>query len=153
MKKNYLIILIYLLLNNCALNNVVNHHGVHFLEKKQVKIKTNIFNKNDIVKVLGQASIIDNFNNNIWIYLERKTSVSGIKSFGKEKLLKNDVLVLEFNNRGLLVKKNFYNKNDLNKIEITKNQTETSNKEALLKNILSTLRRKINDPLGKRIAK
>jgi len=140
-------------LNNCKLNKVIDRHGVNFLKERQVEIIVDRSNKNDVVKILGPASIIDSFDDNQWIYLEQKSSVSDLKSLGKKQLIKNDVLLLKFNNRGILVKKDFYNKNDINDIQFTETETQISNKKAIIENIITTLRKKINDPLGKRTAK
>ena len=80
--------------------------------------------------------------------------MSQIRTLGRKKILKNDVLVLEFDKRGLLVKKDFYNVKDMKKIEISKDQTDVlSKKDTFVRTIISTLRQKINDPLGKRQAK
>jgi outer membrane protein assembly factor BamE (lipoprotein component of BamABCDE complex) len=151
----YLIIFISIIaLNNCKINPVLNHHGVHYLDKKNKKIKIEINNKNDVKKILGPPSSIDKLNNEIWLYLEKKTTVSNLRSLGREKLLVNNVLLLEFNDRGILIKKNFYNKDDMNELSFNKNTTNQifQNKQ-LLSNILETLRKKINDPLGQRTIK
>ena len=133
---------------------MVKHHGVHYLEKKQEKLKLFENNTNDVKKILGNPSTKNSFDNDIWIYIEKKTTVSKIRSLGKRKLLVNNVLVLEFDTRGLLVKKNFYNTDDMNKIKIAKGETEVlSKKNTFIMTILSNLRQKINDPLGKRTAK
>ena len=95
---------------------MVKHHGVHFLEKKQTKLKILESNTNDTKNILGYPSTKNTFDNDIWIYIERKTTVSQIRTLGRKKILKNDVLVLEFDKRGLLVKKDFYNIKDMNKI-------------------------------------
>ena len=154
MIKRIFIILIILTNTSCSFKNVVKHHGVHFLEKKQTNLKILESNTNDTKKILGYPSTKNTFDNDIWIYIERKTTVSQIRTLGKKKILKNDVLVLEFDDRGLLVKKDFYNVNDMNKIEIAKDQTAVlSKKDTFVRTIISTLRQKINDPLGKRQAK
>ena len=133
---------------------MVKHHGVHFLEKKQSELKILETNTNDTKKILGFPSTKNTFDNDIWIYIERKTTVSKIRTLGKKKLLINNVLFLEFNNRGLLVKKDFYNIKDMNKIKISKDQTDVlSKKDSFVRSIITTLRQKINDPLGKRQAK
>ena len=152
--KTKLILLLILLLNiNCSLNNVVKHHGVHFLDKKQTKLKITETNKNDTRKILGPPSTESSFDNDVWIYIERKTTVSKISSLGKKKLLVNNVLVLEFDQRGLLLKKDFYNKDQMNKIKVAQNETKVLNKKnSFINNILVTLRQKINDPLGQRTA-
>ena len=133
---------------------MVKHHGVHFLDKKQTKLKITETNKNDTRKILGPPSTESSFDNDIWIYIERKTTVSNIRSLGKKKLLVNNVLVLEFDQRGLLLKKDFYNKDQMNKIKIAQNETKVLNKKnSFIRNILVSLRQKINDPLGQKSAK
>ena len=133
---------------------MVKHHGVHFLDKKQLKLKITETNKNDTRKILGPPSTESSFDNDIWIYIERKTTVSNIRSLGKKKLLVNNVLVLEFDQRGLLLKKDFYNKDQMNNIKIAQNKTKVLNKKnSFIRNILVSLRQKINDPLGQKSAK
>ena len=148
------IIVIILFLSSCSLNKVVKHHGVHFLEKKQKKIEIFSNNSNDVRSLLGPPSTKNSFDNDIWIYIERKTTVSQIKTLGKRKLLLNNVLILEFDNRGLLVKKEFFNKDQMNKIKISTNETEVlSKKDTFIRSIITSLKHKINDPLGKRTIK
>tara|TARA_E500000178_G_C16632395_1_gene578263 strand:+ start:40 stop:504 length:465 start_codon:yes stop_codon:yes gene_type:complete len=152
---NKLIIIIIILLNtSCSFNKVVKHHGVHFLDKKQKKLEILSSNVNDTKKILGPPSTKNTFDNDIWVYLERKTTVSQIRTLGKRKLLVNNVLILEFDNRGVLVKKDFYNKDEMNNLKFAKNKTSVLNKkDTFMKNLITSLRHKINDPLGKRQAK
>ena len=151
MKKIFNLILVLLFISNCSLNKVVKHHGVHFLEKKQEKLNIDLDNKNDIKKKIGPPSTISTFDNDMWIYIERKTTTSEIKKFGRTKLLVNNVLFLEFDNRGMLVKKTFYDKNKMNEIEVTKDETTVIDKKnTFINSVLRTLKKKINDPLGKR---
>ena len=148
------IIVIILFLSSCSLNKVVKHHGVHFLEKKQKKIEIFSNNSNDVRSLLGPPSTKNSFDNDIWIYIERKTTVSQIRTLGKRKLLLNNVLILEFDNRGLLVKKEFFNKNQMNKIKISTNETGVlSKKDTFIRSVITSLKHKINDPLGKRTIK
>ena len=103
-------ILILIFNYSCSLNKVVKHHGVHYLEKKQKKLVILEDNLNDVRQFLGPPSTKDYFDNDIWVYIERKTTVSNLASLGKRRILKNNVLVLEFDSRGTLVKKHFYDK-------------------------------------------
>tara|TARA_B100000795_G_C22508753_1_gene326899 strand:+ start:128 stop:589 length:462 start_codon:yes stop_codon:yes gene_type:complete len=152
--KKISIIFIFIILSNCTLNKVIKHHGVHFLENKKDKLEVLISNQNDIVSLLGPASVKSTFDNDVWIYIERKTTVSHFKTLGKRKILANNVLILEIDNRGLLVKKDFLNMNDMNKLKITKSKTNVIvNKETFVSSILSSLKRKINDPLGTKKAR
>ena len=147
-------ILILIFNYSCSLNKVVKHHGVHYLEKKQKKLVILEDNINDVRQFLGPPSTKNYFDNDVWVYIERKTTVSDIKSLGKRKILTNNVLVLEFDSRGTLVKKQFYDKNQMNKIKISENKTSVLNKkDTFIKSILVGLRQKINDPLGKRTAR
>ena len=154
MIKKIIIIFIILLNTSCSFKNVVKHHGVHFLDKKQKKLIILETNINDTKKILGYPSTQNSFDNDIWIYIERKTTVSKLRTLGKRKLLVNNVLVLEFDNRGILLKKEFYDMDDMNKIKMAKEETDVLNKkDSFVRTILSNLRQKINDPLGKRKAK
>ena len=86
---------------------MVKHHGVPFLEKKQLELIINKSNKNDIRKILGKPSTTSKFDNDVWIYIERKQTQSKLKNLGRMKIFKNDVLVLEIDSYGILKKKNF----------------------------------------------
>ena len=130
---------------------MVKHHGVPFLEKKQTDLIVNQTNKNEIKKILGNPSTTSKFDNDIWIYIERKQSQSKLKNLGKMKIIKNDVLVLEIDDYGILKKKSFYNKNDMNKIQIVEATTSAGfKKNSFIYDFMSSMRQKINDPLGQR---
>ena len=102
-----------------------------------------------MISNIGYPSTRSAFDNDVWIYIERKQTSSELKYLGKKKLLLNDVLILEFDTKGMLVKKNFLSKNDMNKLVISKNKTKIINqKDAFIQSFISSLRQKINDPLG-----
>ncbi len=147
MKK--ILILTLFLLASCSLNKVVQHHGVHNLENKQANLKINFSNKNDIIKLIGPPSTKSSFDNDVFIYIERKTSTSKLTKLGKKKLLINNVLVLEIDNKGLLLSKSFYNKEDMNNINFNEDQTSLNySKRSFVNSFLSSLRQKIDDPRG-----
>ena len=146
-----LLIILTLFLTNCKLNKIVNHHGIHNLELKSNELIINQSNINDIRKILGPPSSKSYFNNDIIIYLERKTSNSKLLKLGKRKLLTNNVLLLEIDKKGMLVKKDFLNKNDLNKLKISQKVTGIkTQKESFIEQALSNIINKIDDPLGKK---
>ena len=154
MIKILYIILFSLIVSNCSFKPVVKHHGVPFLEKKQSKLIVNKSNKNDILKILGNPSTKSKFDNDVWIYIERKQTQSKITNFGKKKIYKNDVLVLEIDSYGMLKKKEFYNIEDMQKIKIVEDTTSTSfAKNSFIYDFMSSMRQKINDPLGVRAKK
>ena len=145
------IIFLFLFISNCTLNKVIKHHGVHFLDKKENALVLNITNKNDILKILGPPSTKSSFDNDVWIYIERKTTKSSLILLGKRKLLVNNVLILEISSKGLLVKKNLLNINDMKKIKFSDKTTNiTYSKNSFVYDFLSSMRQKVNDPLGKR---
>ena len=127
------------------------HHGVHNLEKKQEKLKVNYTNQNDIFNLIGPPSTKSTFDNDVLIYIERKTSSAKITKLGKKKLMTNNVLVLEIDNKGILLSKKFYNKKDMNKIKFDENVTGINyTKRSFIYNFMSTLRQKVDDPLGQK---
>ena len=113
------------------------------------KIQVNSTNKNDIVQIFGEPSTKSTFDNDVWIYIERK--ITNTHWLGKRELVVNNVLVLEIDNRGLLAKIDFYNIDDMNKLKFDKDNTEiTFSKRDFIYDFLSSMRQKINDPLGVR---
>ena len=153
MNKLY-IFFIFLILSNCSLKPVVDHHGVPFLEKKQQMLIINQTNKNDIKKILGVPSTTSKFDNDVWIYIERKQTQSQLKNLGQMKIDKNQVLVLEIDKYGILKKKSFYDKKDMQNLEIVKETTASGfKKNTFIYDFFSTLRQKVNDPLGQRAKK
>ena len=150
MSKIYLFV-IFLFIANCTINKVVKHHGVHYLEKKHKNLVLNISNKNDITTLLGPPSTKSTFDNDIWIYIEKKTSNKSILKLGKETLIVNNVLVLEVNTKGLLVKKEFFDIDKMKDLKFSKKSTEKDYlKKSFIFDILASMRQKINDPLNKR---
>ena len=154
MIKILYIIFLSLIVANCSIKKVVKHHGVPFLEKKQSSLIVNKTNKNDIIQILGNPSTKSKFDNDLWIYIERKQTQSKLINLGKMKIYKNDVLVLDIDNYGILRSKQFYNKNDMKKIQ----KVEATTKKGFKRNtfvydFMSSMRQKINDPLGSRAKK
>ena len=152
--KKFIFIFSFIFILSCSVNKVVKHHGVHFLEKKHSKIVINQTNRNDILKLLGEPSTKSSFDTDVWIYIERKISRDSIYKLGKEKLLVNNVLVIEIDENGLLASKKFYNKDKMNKLVFTEKSTESSyTKRSFVYDFLSSMRQKIQDPLGKKSKK
>ena len=154
MYKILYIISIFLIVSNCSLKKVVKHHGVPNLEKKQKNLMINESNKNDIIKILGLPSSRSKFDNDTWIYIERKQTQSEIKNLGRMKIYKNDVLVLDLDKYGILKNKEFFNMEDMNKLKIVKSKTEAGyNRNSFIYKFMSSMRQKVNDPLGQRAKK
>ena len=146
--------MILITLTNCSPKQVVKHHGVPFLEKKQNSLIVNESNKNDTIKILGNPSTTSIFNENLWIYIERKQTQSKLSNLGRMEIYKNDVLVLEFDKLGILKNKKLYDLNEMENIKIAKETTQTIDKSnTFLYDFMSSMRQKVNDPLGQRAKK
>ena len=150
MNKIYFII-IFLFISNCSFNKAITHHGVNLLEKKQEKLFLKTTNRNDIIKILGSPSTKSTFDNDVWIYIERKTTTKKLFKLAKEKILVNNVLIIEIDNHGLLAKKEFYDMEKMNDLDFSKRETVVKyTKKSFVYDFMSSIRQKLNDPLGKR---
>ena len=144
--KKIFIFSIFLLTFNCSTNKVSNIHGYRFLETKQEKIVLNKSNKNDVRKLIGPPSSISKFGDT-WIYIERKKTNQSIYKLGIKRISKNNVLVVKFNNRGLVSEKNLLNFDNMNDLTTSDKKTIKKYKQDnFVYNILSSLRDKINAP-------
>ncbi len=115
-------------------------------KEKLIKLK-----KTSTIIVKNNKFRIKIFDNELWIYIERKTSSMPIYRLGKTKTVVNNVLVLEINNMGLLAKKDFLNIDNMNEINFTDKITLNNyKKKSFVYDFLSSMRQRINDPLGKR---
>tara|TARA_B100000131_G_scaffold128224_1_gene125145 strand:+ start:1548 stop:2012 length:465 start_codon:yes stop_codon:yes gene_type:complete len=143
--------LFFFLITSCSFNKVIKKHGVRNLEEKQAKLIIQKTNKNDIQQILGPPSTKSTFDNDMWIYIEREITNERLIKLGKEKLLTNNVLILEISTQGQLMNKQFYDMNDMNEIKLSSLKTENKyGKKSFVYDFLSSMRQKINDPLGKR---
>ena len=151
MIRIFLLFSITLLVYSCSLKQKVDEHGVKNLDIKKNKILVNASNKNDIIDILGYPSTKSLFDDKIWIYFEKENAANGIFNIKSKSIIKSNVLVLELNNRGILMKKDFYNINDINKLDFSKDSTkDIFSKKGFVYEFLSSMRQKINDPLNKR---
>ena len=141
-------LLLFIIIVNCSGKKVSNYHGIKSLDAKYDQLKINITNKNDIVNIIGPPSIKSEFNENIWFYIERLKTNRSLFKLGSQKIKKNNVLIVELNNAGLLRSKKLLNISDMNDIKYLEKETK---KEFLNKNIIydvfSSLREKINAPI------
>ena len=151
MKNIVSLIIVFVLISSCTLNKVVKKHGVRNLDKKQQKLTVNQNNINDIQNLLGPPSTKSTFNNDIWIFIEREITHQKIMKLGKEKLVTNNILILEIDSKGMLVNKDFYDINKMNDLKISSLNTRNKYlKNTFVYDFLSSMRQKINDPLGQR---
>ena len=149
-----LLLIIFLLIVNCKFNKVVDNHGVLYLDKKQQSLTINKSNINDIISLLGPPSTKSKFDNDLWIYIERKKTRTTLLKLGKKKIFTNNVLLLEIDSMGLLAKKEFLDINDMKEVKFIEDVTVISySKKSFVYDFLSSMRQKVNDPLGIRAKK
>ena len=128
----------------CQRNAVVKTHGIAYLDKREKLIIVNESNKNDTIDILGQPSSKGMTNENIWIYIERTKTRGKLLKLGRNYLKKNNVLILEFDKYGILNKKEFYDKDDMKRINFAKAITENDlKKENFVYSFLSSIRQKM----------
>ena len=145
MKKNiYLLGLILFVIIGCQRNEVIKTHGISYLDKREKLIIVNKTNKNDAITILGQPATKGMVDDNLWIYIERTRTRGKLFKLGRNYLKKNNVLVLDFDKYGILKKKEFYNKEKMNKINFAKNITENEvRRENFIYSFLSSVRQKM----------
>ena len=145
------IILIFIITVNCGGNKVTNYHGVKKIESKYQKLELNVTNKNDIIKLIGPPSSISDFNKNKWFYIERLKTNQSLVKLGTQKIKKNNIIIVELDNAGILIDKkllNIENMNDVKYIEaITEKDFKNNN---FMFTVLTSLREKINAPARNR---
>ena len=121
------------------------------LKNNENFILVNKSNKNDVIKVLGEPSTKSNFDQNVWFYIEQKKQNKSIIKLGKQYIEENNVLTIYFDNKGIVSKKKFLNKNDLKKIEFAKNETKPIyNNSSFMYEFLTSFSDKINAPFKKK---
>jgi len=143
-KKIFLFIYISIFVFSCSQDEVIKTHGVAYLSKREKLVIINESNKNDAISILGQPSTKGMIDDNLWIYIERTRTRGKLLKLGRNYLLKNNVLVLEFDKYGILQRKEFYDKKEMNEIKFAKNKTENElRKENFIYSFLSSIRQKM----------
>ena len=136
---------------NCSGNKVSNYHGNKLLNSKYDIIEVNVTNKNDLIKIIGPPSSVSDFNENLWFYFERLKTNQSLVKLGAQKIKKNNILIVELNNKGILKSKRILDLDDMNDIEYIKTVTTKEFKDDnFIYGIFSSLREKINAPLRNR---
>ncbi len=146
-----LLLFLFLFTLNCSTNKVSKNHGFKSLETKFEKIVINQTNKNDIIDLIGSPSTKSDFNKNKWFYIERRKTNQSLFKLGQKKIEKNNILMVEFNNRGILKNKKIFDIDDMNEIEYVKSLTQKDFKQNnFLYNIFTSFREKMNAPARNR---
>tara|TARA_B110000261_G_C12813400_1_gene249274 strand:- start:79 stop:549 length:471 start_codon:yes stop_codon:yes gene_type:complete len=143
-KKVTLIIFCISAVLSCSYKPVVKTNGIQNLDKRTDLMTVGTTNKNDIIQLIGQTILKEQPNENIWAYVETVEQ----KKFGKKKIIKNTLLILEFDSRGVLKNKKILNKNDFNKLKFDEASTETYGlNNSFSKRIFSSIRKRTQNKL------
>ena len=149
--KKVILLILFIFLVNCSTQKVTRIHGNLSLKNNENFILVNKSNKNDVIKVLGEPSTKSNFDNNVWFYIEQRKQNKSIIKLGKQYIEENNVLTIYFDNKGIVSKKKFLNKNDLKEIEFAKKETKPIyNNNSFMYEFLTSFRDKINAPFKKK---
>ena len=136
------------------MQKAIKHHGVHKLELKEKKLIINETNKNDLIKILGPPSVESKFDKEVLFFIERKITNTSTLKLSRQIILTNNVLVVELDSYGILKKKDFYDLTKMNELKFSKNITDVDyTKNSFVYDFLSSMRQKLNDPLGKKSTK
>ncbi len=145
------LIILFIIASGCKANKVSKNHGFISLETKFEKIQINKTNKNDLIKTIGHPSSISEFDENKWFYIERRKTNQSLFKLGIKKINKNNILIVDFNNKGLVENKKIIDLNNMNDVKYVKKITQKEfDQDNTIYNIFSSLREKINAPARNR---
>ncbi len=142
--SNFAPFFIFLILLGCQLQEPAKNHGILFLDNRSKNLTINKSNKNDVVKILGQphSKVFD--GEDTWIYIERTLSKGKYHKLGRHELKTNNTLILNFDKYGVLKTKDFYNKEDINKIKFSKKTTSNDlSKKSFVESFLQSVKQKM----------
>ena len=145
--KNHKILSIFYLftiLTNCQLQEPSKNHGIIFLENRSKKLVLNRSNKNDVINIVGQPHSKSINNENEWFYIERVLTKGKYHKLGKNVLKSNNILILNFDNFGILKSKDFLSKDDIQNIKFSNNETQnTLSKKSFVQRFLTSIKQKM----------
>ena len=140
-KKISIIILILTTIFGCKVNDPIKKYGIINLKVKSEKLIIGKSNKNDIIIELGDTILKEFPDFNSWIYSETEQKTGYL---GKKVLIKNNILLLVFDNKGVLIEKNFLDKNDMNEVLFDEITTETfAINDSTSKKFFSSMRKRL----------
>ena len=138
------IIILFLFITACQLQESANNHGILFLENRSKKLVLNQTNSNDIIKILGRPHTKSKDNPNTWMYIERVLVKGKYHKLGKNVLKTNNILVLHLNKYGVLEHKHFLSKEDRNKLAFSTDKTDNDlQRDSFVQSFLQSLRTKM----------
>tara|TARA_B100000886_G_scaffold142455_1_gene96708 strand:- start:32800 stop:33198 length:399 start_codon:yes stop_codon:yes gene_type:complete len=116
-------------------------HGIKNIIFKSQILKKDVSNKNDVLKLIGYQPLIDPFDKNLWSYFE---IVIEKNKLGKKEFKKNNILIIKFNNKGIINKLETYNLSNMQNIEFSESKTKSlALDESIITKILNSSRKRL----------
>ena len=141
---NKIYTLIFFILLGCQLQEPVKNHGILFLENRSNQLKVNTNNKNDVLKLIGNPHTKSVSNEDSWIYIERVLTKGAYHKLGQNIVKTNNILILTFDKYGILRKKDFLDKNNINKLKFSEKITENNlSKKSFVQSLLQSVKTKM----------
>jgi len=119
--KHIFAFIILLNLFSCTTPLILNY-GIKNLEEIQNNINIGKSNINDVRKLLGEAIIKEYPDEKNWIYIE---VVKQKNFFGGVNNIKNNMLILSFDDKGILKDKNLLTLKDIKNLKFDTTETKT----------------------------
>ena len=142
--RNIFLVFIFIILISCSLQEASKNHGIVFLENRSNKLKIDVSNTNDVIKIFGQPHSKSINNDNIWVYIERILVKGEYHKLGKHIVKENNILVLEFDNYGILKKKEIIDKSKKKNLVFSKKETKNElTQKSFVEKFLSSVRSKM----------
>ena len=142
--KKLIFLSLIFILSNCQFKDPIKGHGINFLKNRSEKISLNKSNKNDVIQVLGNPHTKSIDDENLWFYFDRKIASGKLVKFGDMDLLENNVLILNFDKYGIVIKKEFFSKEDMKKIKYSEMKTENPvTQDSFVTSFLQSVRQKM----------
>ncbi len=143
-KNHILLIFFFIFIASCQLKDPLKPHGIIYLENRSNEIFVKKSNKNDVIKIFGRPHIKDKDKLETWIYFERILSKGKFHKLGQHVLKENNVLVLDFDKYGVLMSKDFIDKEEMNKLKFSDLTTENiMTKKSFVQKFLQSVKQKM----------
>ena len=142
--KSFYILSFFILLLGCQLKEPQQNHGILFLENRSVKLQVDVTNQNDVIKIIGQPHSKSINDENEWFFIERTLTKGEFHKLGKNILKESNILVLKFDEYGILKKKTFLTKEDIKNLAFSNKETSNElSQKSFVQKFLTSLRDKM----------
>ena len=115
-KKSIFVIVAFFIIMLSSCQPRVTKHG-NFINLNNIQlIKKTKLNKSEIIEIFGEPTVKSTFSDDVWYYI---TLVQHEKAYYEIKNLKNQVLVITFDQNQLVKKYKILTDNDTSKVDIS----------------------------------